>query len=75
MSVLEILLAFFIMVVSGFGTLILFNFKEFKIALKEMASSVVQLNIKLERVITDQAWHKEDIKEIKERLDALEHKE
>lgn len=75
MTALEILIGLSLMILSGFGTVILLNFKDLKVSVKEMAHSVVQLNIKLERVITDQAWHKEDIKEIKERLDALENKE
>lgn len=75
MSLIEIFGAIGVMVLSSFGTVLLLNFKELKDSFKQMAESVIQLNIKLERVIVDQVWHKEEIKEIKERLESLENKE
>ena len=74
MTTLEVLIGLSLMVLSGFGSVILLNFKDLKSSVKEMSASVVQLNIKLERVITDQVWHKEEIAEIKERMDAIEKK-
>ena len=75
MTALEILIGLSLMVLSAFGTVILLNFKDLKTSVKEMAQSVVQLNIKLEKVITDQVWHREEIKKLEERIDSLENKE
>lgn len=74
MTTLEVLIGLSLMVLSAFGSVILLNFKDLKSSVKEMSASVVQLNIKLEKVITDQVWHKEEITEIKERMDAIEKK-
>ena len=65
---IEILLA----VIGGIGTLALSYFREMKNDVKSMSESIVQLNLKLERVINDQTWHRQELNEIKQRLDALE---
>lgn len=75
MSLIEILVGVLIMILSGFGTVIMLNFKEIKDNFRTMAESVVQLNIKLERVITEQIFHRKDMDRLEERIELLENKE
>jgi predicted nucleic acid-binding Zn-ribbon protein len=70
----EILLLIFGSVLSALGTLLLAYFKGIKTDISTMSASMVQMNLKLEKVITDQSWHKEEITELKERITSLESK-
>jgi len=69
---LQIAIPLFGLVLTALGTLLLSYFREMKNDVKNMTGSLIELNIKLERVILDQTWHKEEISVIKERLDALQ---
>lgn len=48
------------------------DFKFMRIDVGEMSDSMGEMNIKLEKVITDQTWHKEEMKEVKARISLLE---
>lgn len=63
---LEIIIAVFGFVLTILGTLLILNFKDMKTDVKTMSSSMFDLNLKLEKVINDQAWHKEESAELKQ---------
>jgi predicted nucleic acid-binding Zn-ribbon protein len=62
----------FELVITGLATVLVMYFKDMKNDVKNMSRSMIDMNVKLEKVITDQSWHKEEIKEIKQRISALE---
>lgn len=70
--ILEITIGVFGFILTILGTLLLSYFKEMKSDVKNMSQSIFQLNMKLERVISDQSWHKDEIVEMKERIHAIE---
>lgn len=63
--VLEIIVAVFGFVLTILGTILIMSFKDMKTDVKVMSGSMINLNLKLEKVITDQSWHKEETNEIK----------
>ena len=63
---LEILVGAFGFVLTSLATVIIMYFKDIKTNLQTMSKSMVEMNIELKSVITDQSWHKEEIKEIKD---------
>lgn len=69
---LEIILTTFGFVLTILGTLLLNYFREMKTDVKNMSYSIIELNIKLEKVMTDQTWHKEEMSLLKERIDTLQ---
>lgn len=69
---IELLIALFGFILTMLGTLLVSYFKDMKTDVKSMSDSIMQLNIKLEKVISDQTYHKEEITEIKNRLKDLE---
>lgn len=69
---LEILISIFGFILTILGTLLISYFKEMKQDVKSMSDSVMQLNIKLEKVILDQSWHKEEINELNEKIVKME---
>lgn len=62
----------FELVLTGLATVLVIYFKDMKSDVKNMSQSIFQLNMKLERVISDQSWHKDEIVEMKERIHAIE---
>ena len=64
----------FEMVLSGLGSVIVGQFMGMRRDIKEISQSVKDLNVSIATIINDQKWHKEELKSLKERLDALEHK-
>lgn len=62
----------FELVLTGLATVLVIYFKDMRNDVKNMSSSMVDMNLKLEKVITDQSWHKEEISEIKDRIKKLE---
>lgn len=71
---IEIILSVFGLVLTALGTLLLGYFKDLKLDVKSMSSSIIELNIKLERVILDQTWHKEEITMLKDDIAMLKNK-
>lgn len=69
---LEIIISIFGFILTILGTLLITYFRDMKSDVKSMSESIVQLNIKLERVILDQSWHKEEMQELKDKLKILE---
>lgn len=69
----EIITGLFGFILTVLGTLLVSYFKDMKNDVKNMSESVFQLNIKLEKVISDQSYHKEEIQDIKKRLKDLEN--
>ncbi len=65
----------FELVITGLATMLVIYFKDMKSDVKNMSSSMTDMNIKLEKVITDQSWHKEEMSEIKDRIKHLEDKD
>lgn len=72
---IELGLAIFGFVLTILGTILITCFNSMRKDLKQISDSVVEMNIKLEKVITDQSWHKDEMNEIKERIIILEQKE
>jgi len=72
MTSAQIILLIFGGILTVLGTLLLVIFKDMKDDVKAMSKSMVQMNLKLEKVITDQSWHKEEISEVKHRVTKLE---
>ena len=70
----EIILSILGFIFTVFGTCLIGQFRGIKIDLAKMSSSVVEMNLKLERVITDQTWHRQEIKEINEKIKNLERR-
>lgn len=68
----EIGLAVLGFILTALGTILVTCFNSMRGNLEKISNSVVEMNIKLERVILDQAWHKDEIAEIKKRIDNLE---
>lgn len=68
----EIILSVFGFILTILGTLLIGYFKDLKADVKNMSTSIIELNIKLERVILDQTWHKEEIALIKEQINGLQ---
>ena len=68
---IEIILITFGFILTTLGTLLVNYFREMKTDVKDMSTSIVQLNIKLEKVITDQVWHKEEMDLIRAKLNKL----
>jgi predicted nucleic acid-binding Zn-ribbon protein len=60
------------LVTSVLGGLILKTFNGVRNDLKDLNKSVQELNIEVAKVLSDQSWHREQIKEIKDRLSDLE---
>lgn len=69
----EVLIGIFGFIISMLGAILVINFKDMKLDVKKMSSSMGEMNVKLEKVITDQTWHKEEMNEIKSRLTTLEN--
>lgn len=74
---MEIIVGFFGLICSVLGTMIVMYFKglnktvadnakEVKDSIIEIKDEMSKMNLKLEKVITDQSWHKEEMNEIKE---------
>lgn len=63
---IELFLAILGAILSIMGTMILVYFKKISSGIDTMSINMVEMNVKLERVITDQDWHRLEIKEIKE---------
>lgn len=59
-------------IASVLGGFILKTFNGVRNDLKDLNKSVQQLNIEVAKVLSDQSWHREQIKEIKDRLSDLE---
>lgn len=72
---IELGLAVFGFVLTILGTILISCFNSMRKDLKQISDSVVEMNIKLEKVITDQSWHKDEMNEMKERIVKLETKE
>lgn len=72
---LEIIISIFGFILTILGTVLILYFKDMKTDVKTMSESMVKMNVKLEKVITDQSWHKREINEIKSRISGLEHKD
>ena len=77
---MEWIVGSFGLVLTALGTILLVYFKDMRRDIGTISASMVGMNIKLEKVITDQTWHKEeigdvktDIKDIYGRLNALKH--
>lgn len=61
----QILASIALTLFSGMGVLILVYFKKMAVSIDTMSMNMIEMNIKLERVITDQDWHRLEIKDIK----------
>jgi hypothetical protein len=72
--VLEILIGIFGLILTALGTILIMQFKEMKGSVKTMSENIADLNVKIAGIIKDQGWHKNEINEIKERLNSLERK-
>lgn len=72
---IELGLATFGFVLTILGTILISCFNSMRKDLQKISQSVVEMNIKLEKVINDQSWHKDEMNEIKERIKNLETKE
>lgn len=72
--VMEIIIGVFGFILTILGTLIMSYFKSMSKDMESMSQNMIEMNIKLEKVITDQSWHKEEMTEIKDRLTRLEEK-
>lgn len=72
---MEIIVGIFGFVLTVLGTLLISYFKDMKNDIKAMSVSMGQMNVKLEKVITDQSWHNREIAEIKDRITKLEDEE
>lgn len=59
-------------VLSGIGTVLTLQFTGMRTDLKDISSSVKVLNIQIAEVLKDQAWHKEELLEIKSRIALIE---
>lgn len=57
---------------TSIGSILVIQFKELKGYIKEMDTSIRQLNINMARIMSEQVWHKEELTEIKSRLIYLE---
>lgn len=68
----DIILMFVEAALAVIGIMITILFSGVRKDLSSISKSVIDLNIKIEKVITDQSWHKEEIRDIKNRLDAIE---
>ncbi len=64
----------FEIVLTGLATILVFYFKNMNRNVERMSKSMIDMNVKLEKVVTDQSWHHREIKEIKDRINDLEHK-
>lgn len=71
---LEIIIASFGFSLTIIGTLLLSSFKNLSKNSNKMSTTMSEMNIKLEKVITDQTWHHREMKEAKERISSLENK-
>lgn len=63
------------MVLSILGTILLMYFKDMKNSVMSMSESISELNVKMEKVVTDISWHREEIEKIDARINELEKKE
>ena len=61
-------------ILSDIGTILVIQFTGMRSDLKEIGDSVKTLNVQIAEVIKDQAWHKEEIIELKSRIIVLETK-
>lgn len=59
-------------ILSVLGTMIVLLFRGMRDDVKNMANSITSLNEKVGIILNDQKWHKEEIKELKDRLDKLD---
>ena len=59
-------------ILSGIGTILVIQFTGMRSDLKEIGDSVKTLNIQIAEIIKDQAWHKEEIVDLKSRILFLE---
>jgi hypothetical protein len=62
-------------VISALGGILIWQFKGMREDIREIGSSVKDLNEKIATIVTNQDWHKEEIRELKERMIRLENKE
>ena len=69
---MEVLVGIFGFVLTILGTIIIMNFKKLTVSTEKISDNMVKMNIRLERAITDQSWHKEEMSEVKVRLGSLE---
>ena len=69
--VVAILLALFGGVITALGTVLLMYFKDMKNSVGSLNVNVGDLNLKMERVIAAQSWHKDEINEIKEEMKGI----
>ena len=65
--VMEIIIGVFGFILTILGTLIMSYFKSMSKDMESMSQNMIEMNIKLEKVITDQSWHKEEMTEIMNR--------
>jgi len=77
---LSIVAGIFGIILTALGTVLLMYLKDIKNDFKymrgdvgDMSESMGEMNIKLEKVITDQTWHKEEMQEMKARISVLEN--
>jgi hypothetical protein len=68
LKLIELLLA-------AIGSVISMQFMGMRKDLSKISDSVENLNIKISQIVTNQDWHKEEIIQIKNRLNALENGE
>lgn len=59
---------------SGIGTVLTIQFTGMRKDLKDISDSVRVLNVQIAEVIKDQAWHKEELSDMKVRISVLETK-
>jgi hypothetical protein len=71
---MEIIIGVFGFVLTLLGTLVVTYFKSMSKNMETMSQNMIEMNIKLEKVITDQSWHKEEMKGMKEDHDEISNK-
>lgn len=65
---LEIIISIFGIILTVLGTLLITYFRDMRKDVNKMSGSMVDMNTKLEVVINDVTWHKEEMKDIKEEV-------
>lgn len=70
--IFNILITLIGLLLSGIGSILVFQFSGMREDFKRLSKSVEALNVKIAEIIKDQSWHKEEIKELKERIDSLQ---
>ena len=68
---MAVLLCVFGGILSALGTVLLMYFKDMKTSVGNLNVNVGDLNLKMERVLNTQSWHKEEVVEIKEDIKSI----